>query len=561
MKRSVLSLLVAFMVLGSTVTSYAVSFSDLVNSKGAPHWSAVYIKDIAEKGLVSGYSDGTFRPNSPVSRVDAIVFMSRLYPTDIIKDTYADNKAKWTTKLNTYGIPEYGRPAIVFALENSWFGEAYLKEFIDSSTKKQKDALRYEFCVYLVRALNWETQLSNAAVVKYKDASTIIKQAVAYIELLGRKGIVATTGEFFPNKSVTRGETAKMLSISYPSSERAKDDSGNSNPGTTNPGTTDPVTPDPGSDKVIMPSGVIVEGIIKYVGLDDSNMVVSIEDSKGNILSFSNKASGVVISVDGKSAKPEDVKVGYTVKLYTDSTTVKGVEAVSRLDINKTVSGEIIEVTSSSIEIKLSNGKTEKYDIASKADVEKNGKDASVSDLASGDDAEIKIEKSIVTQIDADSVKRTLKDVVIKGVTINSNSSAVLTFMDEDGEIRKMNLSSSSVIYMKNSRADISDIKIGYEADVYANSNEILDLTLYSQTKGEVFVGTIEDINTRDDYFMMKGSAGKTIKVMMDSGTDIYDYLTGKAQYIRDLEEDQKVIVTGYEGIDVIEATRVSYYY
>lgn len=47
----------------------------------------------------------------------------------------------------------------------------------------------------------------------------------------------------------------------------------------------------------------------------------------------------------------------------------------------------------------------------------------------------------------------------------------------------------------------------------------------------------------------------------MDSGTDIFDYITEKAQYIRDLEEDQKVIVTGYEGIDVIEATKVSYYY
>lgn len=87
----------------------------------------------------------------------------------------------------------------------------YLKEFIDSSTKKQKDALRYEFCVYLVRALNWETQLSNAAVVKYKDASTIIKQAVAYIELLGRKGIVATTGEFFPNKSVTEARLQRCF--------------------------------------------------------------------------------------------------------------------------------------------------------------------------------------------------------------------------------------------------------------------------------------------------------------------------------------------------------------
>ena len=556
MKKSILSLLVAFMVLGSTVTSYAVSFSDLTNSKGAPHWSSVYIKDIGDKGLVSGYSDGTFRPNSPVSRVDAIVFMSRLYPTDIIKDTYTDNKAKWTTKLNTYNIPEYGRPAIVFALENSWFGEAYLKEFIDSK-KKQKEALRYEFCVYLVRALNWETQLSNAAVVKYKDANTIIKQAVAYIELLGRKGIVAVSGEFMPNKSVTRGETAKMLSISYPSSERAKDDSGNADPGTGTP--TPTPTPDPG--KIIMPSGVIVEGIIKSINLDDNNMVVTIEDSRGNILGFSNKASGVVVAVDGKSANPEDVKVGYSVKLYTDSTTVKGLEAVSKLDVNKTELAEIVEATTSYIEIKLSNGKTEKYDIGSKVDVQKNGKSASVSDLASGDEAKIKIEKSIVTEIEAKSIKRTLKDVIIKGVTINSNSSALVTFMDEDGAIRKMNITNSSVIYMKNSRAGISDIKIGYEADVYANSNEILDLTLYTQTKGEVFVGTITDVNTKEDYFFMKDSEAKTIKVMMDSKTDIYDYITGKAQYVRDLEKGQKVIITGYEGIDVIEATRVSYYY
>jgi len=559
MKRSILSLLVAFMVLGSTVTSYAVSFSDLTNAKGAPHWSSVYIKDIADKGLVSGYSDGTFRPNSPVSRVDAIVFMSRLYPTDIIKDTYADNKTKWTAKLNTYNIPEYGRPAIVFALENSWFGEAYLKEFMDSTKKNQKEALRYEFCVYLVRALNWETQLSNAAVVKYKDASAIIKQAVSYIELLGRKGIVATSGEFMPNKSVTRGETAKMLSISYPSSERAKEDSGNTDPGTGTPTPTPTPTPDP--DKIIMPSGVIVEGIIKSINLDDNNMVVTIEDSKGSILGFSNKASGVVVSIDGKSAKPEDVKVGYSVKLYTDNSTVKGLEAASKLDVNKTESAEIIEVTSSSIEIRLSNGKTEKYDIGSKAYVQKNGKDASVSELASGDEATIKIEKSIVTDIEAKSVKRTLKDVVIKGVTMNSNSSAIVTFVDEDGAIRKMNITNASVIYMKNSRASVSDIKIGYEADVYANSNEILDLTLYSQTKGEIFVGAITDINTKEDFFFMKDSDGKTIKVMMDSKTDIYDYITGKDQYVRDLEKGQKVIITGYEGIDVIEATRVSYYY
>lgn len=80
-----------------------MSFSDLVNNKGAPHWSAVYIKDIAEKGLVSGYSDGTFRPNSPVSGGCDSVHVKAL-SGGTTKDTYADNKAKWTAKLNTYDL-------------------------------------------------------------------------------------------------------------------------------------------------------------------------------------------------------------------------------------------------------------------------------------------------------------------------------------------------------------------------------------------------------------------------------------------------------------------------
>ena len=60
----------------------------------------MYVNDIATKGLVSGYSDGTFKPNASVSRIDAIVFMARLYPSEIVSSTYAQNKDKWAKKLS-----------------------------------------------------------------------------------------------------------------------------------------------------------------------------------------------------------------------------------------------------------------------------------------------------------------------------------------------------------------------------------------------------------------------------------------------------------------------------
>ena len=562
MKKRILSIAVALMFSMSTVVSYAAGFTDLKDGKGNAHWSAVYVNDIATKGLVSGYSDGTFKPNASVSRIDAIVFMARLYPSEMVSSTYAQNKDKWAKKLSDNSIPEYAKNAVVFALENSWFGEAYLKDLIDPKTKKPKEALRYEFCVYLVRALNWNSELSNAAVVKYEDSNTIVKQAIAYIELLGKKGIVATSGKFYPNKPVTRGETAKMLSLAYPNSEKAKAAGGNNNNNSSNNNNNNSNNNNTNnnSNKVVMPSGVIVEGLIKYIGVDDNNIVVTIEDTKGSILSFSNKASGVVVALDDKQAYPEDIKTGYEVKLYTDGTTVKGIEAFSKLDVNKTLYGEVVSVRSSSIKIRNDKGKVEEYDISSRADIIKDKKDAKIGDLTEGDDITATVKNSIVTEIEAKTVKRTFKNVIIKGLTVNSSSSAKIIFSDEYGDIREMNLNSNSYVYMKNKKVGISDIKVGYEADIYANSNEVIDLTLYSQTKGEVFTGIIEDLNIREDYLYIKDKDGKSKKVIMTSKTEIYDYVTNKVQYPRDLAKGQNVIITGYEGMDVIEAIKISYY-
>lgn len=550
-KKKVIAILMSSVILSGSVLSHAATFSDMKDSKGKDHWSLSFVTDISSKGLVGGYSDGTFKPNKPVSRIESVVFISRLFPVETVKATFEANKTKWDAKLKANLIPDFAKSAVVFGLENGWYTEAYLKEFINSKDKSQKDAQRYEFVVYLVRALGWDKEMSNAAVVSYKDTKTIPKQAVPYVEILGKKGVIATSGDFNPLKAVTRGEVAKMLSISYPNSQKAK-------AGPTTAPTTPTLPTQPGI--VTMPSGTLVEGKMKQVTIDhQQNAIVLITDARGEIKSYTNRLNGVVVSLDGKSADLLAIREGFNVKLYTDGTTLKGIEGTSISTINKDTKGEIASITSNAVKIKSGNV-TEEFTFASNAKVMKDGKEARILDLKVGDDITARIENSMVISAEAKTVRRTMKNVVIKGVTSFSNGSASIIIADEQGNQYTMEFTTNSTAYMSNKKVGVNSIAVGYEADIYANSSEILDITLYGEARGTVITGVITDTNLRDDIIYVKKSDGKEIKVFIKRGAEVYDQITNNKKRVDDLAKNQNVIINGFEASNSFEATRIAFY-
>lgn len=550
-KKKVIAILMSSVILSGPLLSHAATFSDMKDSKGKDHWSLPFVNDISSKGLVGGYSDGTFKPNKPVSRIESVVFISRLFPVETVKATFEANKTKWDAKLKANLIPDFAKSAVVFGLENGWYTEAYLKEFINSKDKSQKDAQRYEFVVYLVRALGWDKEMSNAAVVSYKDTKTIPKQAVPYVEILGKKGVIATSGDFNPLKAVTRGEVAKMLSISYPNSQKAK-------AGSTTAPTTPTLPTQPGI--VTMPSGTLVEGKMKQVTIDhQQNAIVLITDARGEIKSYTNRLNGVVVSLDGKSADLLAIREGFNVKLYTDGTTLKGIEGTSISTINKDTKGEIASITSNAVKIKSGNV-TEEFTFASNAKVMKDGKEARILDLKVGDDITARIENSMVISAEAKTVRRTMKNVVIKGVTSFSNGSASIIIADEQGNQYTMEFTTNSTAYMSNKKVGVNSIAVGYEADIYANSSEILDITLYGEARGTVITGVITDTNLRDDIIYVKKSDGKEIKVFIKRGAEVYDQITNNKKRVDDLAKNQNVIINGFEASNSFEATRIAFY-
>ncbi len=57
------------------------SFSDISSS----HWAADYIRTAAGQGIVSGYPDGTFRPDQTVTRAEAAKILNRITGRDTCK--------------------------------------------------------------------------------------------------------------------------------------------------------------------------------------------------------------------------------------------------------------------------------------------------------------------------------------------------------------------------------------------------------------------------------------------------------------------------------------------
>lgn len=69
------------------------SFRDVTSA----HWASTSVERAAELGLVTGYSDGTFRPDTPVTRAQFVLMLWRMCgkPTAAKAASFADASADW----------------------------------------------------------------------------------------------------------------------------------------------------------------------------------------------------------------------------------------------------------------------------------------------------------------------------------------------------------------------------------------------------------------------------------------------------------------------------------
>ncbi|MHB8918491.1 MAG: S-layer homology domain-containing protein [Desulfocucumaceae bacterium] len=185
------------------------------------HWAGNRIQKAQALGLISGYEDGTFKPDEPVTAAEAMVMA-----VSLAENLSAEGET--TNPEGTTGEGTTADPAVEEGTEGEGSGEesstevpgwakekvrkaAALKIINVNRFHSQVQATRAQAAVMLAKA--YGLQPAEVSEGTFGDASLISPEDIGYILALKEAGIVkgSPDGKFNPNSSITRAEIAAML--------------------------------------------------------------------------------------------------------------------------------------------------------------------------------------------------------------------------------------------------------------------------------------------------------------------------------------------------------------
>lgn len=175
-------------------TKGTVSFTDTQN-----HWAKEYIQKAANTGIMNGYTDGTFRPESSVTRAQAAAILVRSLGLT------TEEKAPFTD------IANYD------ATTQSEIAAAYVHGLIkgtDGKFKPGQPVTRAQLAVMIHRA--YKQQFNQPYIAKgdvpFADVASYNAETKHAITMLYELGIVTGNGgKFAPEAVTTRGQAAKIF--------------------------------------------------------------------------------------------------------------------------------------------------------------------------------------------------------------------------------------------------------------------------------------------------------------------------------------------------------------
>ncbi|EFM08658.1 S-layer domain protein [Paenibacillus curdlanolyticus YK9] len=203
MKRIIMLMLAVTLVTGVSAfpmkgaSAYAASTSSASELKDiSKHWAKVSIEKLVAQGIVSGYEDGTYKPDKVVSREEflSLVIRAKKYAlADVTNQPFADvATGRWSA------------PFIQSALQANVIAQK------DYGAKFQPAGIinRVEMAGMLAHAL----QLDDASNASFKDAASFASKK-GMVAAVANAGLITgyPDGTFKPSGQLTRAEAAAVI--------------------------------------------------------------------------------------------------------------------------------------------------------------------------------------------------------------------------------------------------------------------------------------------------------------------------------------------------------------
>ena len=527
MKRFLTLATTAALVLGSTnAVAFGSTFAD-INTVPWPG-AATFIDEAASLGLMSGYTENGkkyCKPRNKVTYCEATQLMYSIMKTYYKQDVTNETITKWKPIMDAYKIPSWAYNAVAYALDKGILVTNDLTKFMKGNT--QQNANREDVGVIFGKALGKIYTVDMDAKLTFKDAGSISKASVPYLDLLYDKNIMVGDdyNNFNPKVNINRSEMAVLSVKTY------KLLTGSGSTGSTGGTTTKPETPSNGS---------VTGTIVNVSVLENGDLFCSVKTNTGTGLNLFGKKGTAKAYYDGKEIDFSEIGTGDSVSLSYANGDIKTITVTKSVNgIGSKQTFDLVDMTSNKITVK--DGSKEKtYTMADDVKVYLDDKSTTPSRIYSaldnGDDF------SVTIYLNADD-----KVTKLYATTKNDNpKSGLLTDLDDDELTIKVNGKSydydvDSDVDVKDELTDysFSDLKKHYDdTDFYVtlttNSKNAVTKITVNYAEDEVN-GVLTDVTSRK---LTIKAQGDTYTYNLDSDVDVK--VDGKSKDIDFLKENHE---------------------
>lgn len=601
MKKVLSLILTAMVMLSFATTAFAGTFSD-VDSNYA--WAEEAIENLSEKGIVTGYEDGTFMPGKSITRQEAIALFSRSLGASEDVNEPIMNLAYGIYEADIAGCEDsYAAKQGAYLIYRKVLTAAEVKEYL-LKDNRNLELKRYEAATLIAKALGADAWLASNSdfEVEFEDADEIPARAIGYVYYATALGIMNGMGnnQFGPNETVTRAQIAVMiqrilntmdftylrgmisnvdtlmnsLSIKTDSGEVEKFGTGNSSAIYLDGNKVALTDLEVGMECVFIFSkdalyqidAITYEGeeIVSgaYRGKTTTNAGTTITLADVNVENPDIKkyklAANAVVEYEGEAASLNDIKNGAYMIIKISGGLGISVSAEAK---EKTISSVTVsDITTSSYGVVISvvdkNNQETSYTLADDVVFQRNNKKAELSALAIGDDAQLTTTYGLVTGIMAVGKQKSTEGT-IEEITISQNTSYITIV--KSGATSKFALARDCEVSLMGESADIYDLRLGSYVKLTVSSETVTAIESEAVSESLTVTGTIKTINTSYGLVMVayEGKGGDTLEkqLFLSDSTKILDSRSGKMLTIKNLKVGNVITAAGTDKLGVYEVS------
>lgn len=596
-KKRIIAMLLSFaLIISAAVTVSAASFPDVEERHS---WAEEAISDMLERGILKGYTDGTFKPDKAVTKLETLIIAARIMGVD--DDENAEYRAaatkKYESTLAPYNIDF--KDEVAYLLYRDVVKTNELSSYISDSAKNQA-LKRYEAAILLTKLVGGEDEALDESVIvlDFADASSIPSSAKAYVKYISDIGLMKGMEEnnFKPSGELTRA----MISTVMYRAEAYMEESLETGVVEAINDSSIVATINGKSQEIAVPAGTVIKVDAEAIALSELSVNQFIRlHYQGNKIRFIDAlSSNLYFTVSGTiTAKASTAGVKTLVlkntsgtKTYTTSTeyceylvdnkittftnipdncyAVLTIQSgvVTKVVVEtgaKIVNGKITGVTLGdnyvSITVQTTNGDKTEYVVNENADMTRNNSKADVRSLSVGDTVKLTIENGGISKLIATSASKNVTGIISK-IVISSNST--ITIKTGTEEVEYGVTSDTKFLVDEKEDCTIYDLRLGANADVKLDSTNITRISTQSAVVSPTLTGVITYVHPTSyvmglQTFDAVTGQSEVIQTVVKSSVKVTDTTSSNITNFKSLQPGMTVVVVGTSKYGVYEVNQI----